>query len=111
MKGRITWKKGEPHYFIDGEEVGSMEFHAAFRPLTDDGVPGSSLVAWKRPIKSDALAVHPKQIEEARERDRRHGVSVDYTPDGRPILRDRDQRRRMMKSLGVHDNSGGYGDG
>lgn len=62
------------------------------------------------PMLSEAMAVHPDQIEEARARNRRHGVNVDYTKDGRAILNDRGQRRDLMKLEGFHDKHGGYGD-
>lgn len=112
MRGKVTWDKdGTRHYFMDGVEVTEAAFKGVVKPLDlPGGQPGASITAWKRPILSDALAVHPDQIPEAMERDRRHGIAVEYAPDGRPILRDRDTRRRMMASLGVHDRSGGYGD-
>ncbi len=59
---------------------------------------------------SEALAVHPDQIEQARARNRRHGINVDYTADGRAILMDRGQRRDMLKLEGFVDKRGSYGD-
>ena len=64
--------------------------------------------AW--PIISDALAVHPSQVQQARERNKRHGVPVWYMLDGRAILPDRAARKKLLKLEGFHDNSGGYGD-
>lgn len=66
---------------------------------------------WSKKIESDALAVHPDQIAEVVERNRKHGLHIHYLPDGRPVLEDRAQRRRLMKVEGVHDRRGGYGDG
>lgn len=64
--------------------------------------------AW--PIRSDALAVHPKQIKEAMEFDRKNGVPTDYDKYGRPELRDRKHRKRYMMLHGAFDKCGGYGD-
>ena len=62
-------------------------------------------------MKSDALAVHPDQIPEVMARNKKHGVHVEYDPkDGRAILKDRGQRRDLMRIEGFHDNNGGYGD-
>lgn len=42
--------------------------------------------AWIRPIKSDAMAVHPDQVPEARELAKKKGVPTDFLPDGRPLF-------------------------
>jgi hypothetical protein len=116
MRGRIVGFGDSTRYYI-GEpgrekQVSKTEFDEIFKPVEDLGGDGSGLIAWHKPIESDALAVHPKQIQEAMARNARHGLYIDYNPaDGRPILRDRDQRRRLMKIEKCHDNSGGYGDG
>lgn len=111
MRGKIIGHGEKKRYLIDEKEVSKEEFDQVF-PDKNEGGDGSALVCWHRPIQSDALAVHPSQITEAVERNRRHGLHIDYNPvDGRPILKDRDQRRRLMKIERVHDNSGGYGDG
>lgn len=73
-----------------------------------DPLPAQTPSAW--PILSDAMGVHPDQIPQAHERNRRHGIAVSYTPDGRAILPDRGARRDLMKLEGFHDNVGGYGD-
>ncbi len=87
---------------------------AAYRALADATVHpctvGASLVGWK-PVVSDALACHPDEIPEAMARDRQHGITTEYLPDGRAVLSSRSHRKAMMKSLGMHDNEGGYGDG
>lgn len=113
MKARIVYGSRGLRYYLDGVEVSERKFRKAQPPVASGGDPAlqvpKSCSAW--PILSDALAVHPKQIEEAMERDRRHGIQTDYAEDGRAILRDRAHRREMMRSLQVHDNNGGYGDG
>jgi hypothetical protein len=65
---------------------------------------------WSRPIKSIAMAVHPDQVQEAAEMDVKLGVPTEYTEDGRPILRDRDHRRRFMQAHGLFDRDAGFGD-
>lgn len=103
-------KFGGKRHFIDGRPATQAEVDAAF-PAKPLGVPmhgGNTSSAW--PLYSDALAVHPSQIEQARARNRKRGVAVDYLPDGRAILTDRGARRDLMKLEGVHDNHGGYGD-
>jgi hypothetical protein len=105
---------GRKHFFIDGEEVTEQAYYAASPDRFDEllaaaQAPGGHLPScW--PMKSDALAVHPKQIRAAMARNARYGVNVEYARDGRPILQDRGQRRELMKLEGVHDNEGGYGD-
>lgn len=111
MKGRIKFgEHGQPdRYFIDRNEVTKAEFDAAFppKPLGD----GSGLIGWHQPIESDALAVHPNQIVEVMERNKKHGLEIEYrADDGRPILTSREQRRKLMRIEGVHDLQGGYSD-
>jgi len=62
------------------------------------------------PLASEAMAVHPDQIPEAREHDRRHGVPTDYDRLGRPIFTSREHRKRYARSYGWRDYDGGDGD-
>ena len=62
------------------------------------------------PMLSDAMAVHPDQIQETREHAARHGVPTDFVPDGRPILLSRNHRKRYGELIGQYDRNGGYGD-
>lgn len=68
-----------------------------------------ALIVWK-PIVSRALSVHPKQVEEANARAKRHGLGIEYRPDGKPILTSRENRKKLLRLEGFHDNDGGYGD-
>lgn len=116
MRGRIVGFGERTKYYVGDpgceKEVSKEEFDELFPPVDDSGGNGSGLIAWHRPVESDALAVHPKQIPAVMERNARHGLHIDYNPeDGRPILRDRAQRRQLMKLDKAHDNNGGYGDG
>ena len=73
------------------------------------GAGGTRPSCW--PLASEALGVDPSQIAEALAFDKRNGVGgTDYTPDGRPIFRDRDHRKRYMAAHGYYDRNAGYGD-
>ena len=121
MRGEIKWLKwfdltqmkevSRKAYFINGVEVTEAEWDAAF-PVPESQ-PGDTFMCaspgiW--PLKSEALAVHPSQIAEARESALKRGVPTDFTPSGRVIFRDRAHRRAYMKAYGYHDKDGGYGD-
>lgn len=62
------------------------------------------------PMKSQALGVMPSQIKEAKDYAAKHGVSVDFTPDGDAILTSRKNRREYAELYGMYDKNGGYGD-
>lgn len=70
---------------------------------------GHTKKCW--PMVSEALAVHPSQIKDVMERNKKAGISgVSYTPSGEAIIADRGARRELMRLSGVIDRSGGYGD-
>lgn len=97
-------------FYLEGKEVTEAEYRRVF-PEPTPGLPMSSM-AWSRPQESDALAVHPSQVDEANERNRRRGCSVTYRrDDGRAIVPDRGERKKLLKIEGMHDRDGGYGDG
>lgn len=58
-----------------------------------------SLVTFK-PMTSNALKVHPDQVQEAKEFAKASGVPTDYTPDGRPIITSSRQFRRLAQIQG-----------
>ncbi len=108
----MVFRQSVWHYFLDHKEVPAEEYWAAY-PLTEaekGSQAGSSLVGWK-PIVSDALACHPKQVKEAEALAKARGVPTEFQPDGRPIFTSRSHRREYMKQHGFHDNDGGYNDG
>ena len=118
---KVYGKFGKPdRFYIDHREVDEAEFEAvceAERPKYDVS-SGDGNRPWSKPIQSDALAVHPKQIKAVMDRNARHGLHIDYNgEDGRPILKDRDQRKRLIQVEREHaipklvDHDGGYGDG
>lgn len=64
--------------------------------------------AWRK-FQSRGLAVHPKQVEQARARAKRHGiVGVDYDKKGRCLISSPAARKALLKLEGMHDESG-YG--
>ncbi len=105
----IYHRNGTVEHFIDGKSASQAEVDETFPPKKI-GVPLRAQTSTCWPMKSDALAVHPKQIKAVRERNKKHGLHIEYARDGRPILQDRGQRRDLMKIEGVHDRNGGYGD-
>ncbi|MEW6439250.1 MAG: hypothetical protein AB1508_19030 [Pseudomonadota bacterium] len=62
------------------------------------------------PMVSAFAGIHPDQIEQFREFDRRHGVPTDYTPDGDVVFESRSHRKRYCELHGLYDRNGGYGD-
>jgi hypothetical protein len=92
-------------YFLDGTEVSKAEFEVEFPPQPIIvGEPYRPTVFV--PISSEALAYHPKQIPEAREHFKKLGIGDTHIDAmGRPVLRDRQHRRRVLKALGKVDFS------
>jgi hypothetical protein len=78
---------------VDGGIVGLLhrDVIASMRVHADMG--------YQQPILSEALAIHPSQIPEARQRFPHH----EYTPDGRMVLRSHTQRNQVLRELGFHD--------
>lgn len=73
--------------------------------------PGGSLIGWTKPMLSDAYKVHQSQIPEAIARDKKHGLNIEYTSDGRPKIKSQAELRHMMRSFGHHQKNGGYSSG
>lgn len=115
VRGRVTYDRaGKATYFLGDREVPVGEFRKAlgvkpFAPDPHGCVPGGTpTTGW--PIRSEALAVHSSQVDEANARARRHGINVHYEADGTCVIPDRGNRKKLLKLEGFHDNSGGYGD-
>jgi hypothetical protein len=116
MKGKIVYgPKGKKLFFIDGKPVSRRRFDRAFPNRVCDliragkGPGGQENGAW--PMRSEALAVHPRQVEQANARNARHGVATRYDPKtGHAIIPSREDRRKLLKVEGFRDNDGGYSD-
>lgn len=63
--------------------------------------------AWRK-FQSRALAVHPKQVEAANARAKRHGIAVEYDKKGRCHISGPAARKKLMALESMHDESG-YG--
>jgi hypothetical protein len=59
----------------------------------------------KYPYFSDAMGVHPCQIQEAKEKLAKLGVRVEYTPDGRAIIESPQHRKQLAEAMGLHDRN------
>lgn len=127
MRGHIFQDGETKRYFLDGVEVTQEMYDAYFPSLifpskskyTKDDIEafvrhgkGEDLGPEHKkrlprgyPIKSDALAVHPSQREEAMEDARKRGVPTEFLRDGRPVLRDAAHRRAYLKAYGYHDRN------
>lgn len=58
------------------------------------------------PLKCEALAVHPKQVAQMNERNKKHGINVRYEPKyGIAIVPDEGEYRKLRKLEGVHHNN------
>lgn len=77
----------------------ASEFHAECREAAKAASEPSSLVSF-RPMASEALAVHPDQVPEAREDAKRRGVPVEFQPTGEPVFTSSRQFREYAKAYG-----------
>jgi putative FmdB family regulatory protein len=64
---------------------------ASMKPHTDTG--------YNQVVYSDAMGVHPSQVQEMRQKFPHH----EYLDDGRAVVRSHTQREKMMRELGMHD--------
>lgn len=97
-------------YLIDGKRVSKAEYDAALpdKPMIEDGRI-AAMFAFK-PIASDALAVHPRQVKEAIADSIKKGVPTEFLPDGRPVLRTRQHKKAYTHAYGFFDKAASYSD-
>lgn len=107
--GRIILEPDGPHYFIGETEVTREQFDARFpaKPLGEP-LPAQTVGAW--PMASEAMGVHPSQVEEATADAKKKGVTTEFDKIGRPVFTSRAHRKAYLAAYGVHDKRGGYGD-
>ena len=114
MKGSIQYHSTGRKFFLEGKEVTQEEFDEAFPNKLDElfqnGFTGEFHTTTCWPQKSEALAVHPKRINEAIDSAKKKGVPTRFDRAGRPVFESRQHRKRYLKAYGYHDNQGGYGD-
>lgn len=91
-----------------GEEMTRFHTISNYRPTTLCRCGGTATRAfgrvsahtdWNAPIKSNALMVHPSQVEAEKERLRRHGHNIEFD-DGRPILKNWREQQAVAKLCG-----------
>ena len=108
MMGKIVGDK----YFLresptdSWREVTSKRFDKAIPSKPIGTVIGHSPGCW--PMVCETVAVHPDQIEEARQAAVDYGVPTEFTKLGQPIFNDATHRYKYIKSRGFHDKNGGY---
>ncbi len=107
MTGRIRGSGAKTVYELDGKPVSKEEFFAAFPPVEEFS---ADALCASPPHKSDGLAVHPDQVEEATESAKRKGVPTEFLPDGRPVMRSRAHQKAYLKAYNFFNHDGGYGD-
>lgn len=80
--GRIVYSGSSCRYFVGDEEVTEAQWNERFPSKLDDALAAAATLAshspgcW--PMVSEALAVHPDQVDAANERARKHGIAVRY---------------------------------
>lgn len=119
MKFTVRGASGKEKYFIDKKQVTQEEFDRAWAEekarlpalgQIETGTPDNPATMgnrpWSRPILSQALQYHPRQVDEARS----HFKSVGLDPekvrnDGRVEMGDIGAKREILKRLKMHDNN------
>ena len=78
-------------------------------PANAKGGGGFASVArsYARPLKSQAMACHPEQVEDF---NKQAASGVRYLSDGTCEISSRQARNEELKLRGFVDNDGGYGD-
>lgn len=104
-------------HLIDGKEVSkrvyARELKAAMKRVKKHEMPKATAARigcanW--PLVSEALSVHPDQVQEAIDSARRKGVPTEFTKSGAPIFTSREHRKRYCEAYHFYDRQGGYGD-
>ncbi len=104
-------------YFVEGAEVSKRQFYRARQTgkmpkvrkvvaASETGIIGCGN-GW--PLKLLSLKAHPKQAQQMRDRAKRHGISVEYTNEGHPIIPDLGNYKKLMALEGVHQRNSFYG--
>lgn len=108
---------GNPvRYFLNDVEVSKEEHDAAHAnklgELVGTAPTGRAPLVGNQgyPKKSLALSVHPEQVAEARERNRKHGIDAGYDADGTCTVNSREAQKKLVKVSGFFNKDAGYGD-
>lgn len=109
MRKQIRFEKGKMVFLIGDREVTREEFDRGM-PDKEVAVPLEAHLPSCWPMRSEALACHPDQVQEMNERNAKHGIGTRYEADGTAVIPDRGDRKRLLRLEGYHDKGGGYGD-
>ncbi len=114
MHGVIATEGGKKVYRLDGVVVSKKDFYRTFKPkktvesaLAHVGLTKKG-AGW--PKTSIVMGVHPRSVKAANERNAAAGVGVRYLEDGRAVVPDRNEQKKLLKLRKMHNNDGGYGD-
>ncbi len=113
MKGCIKTECGKSAYFVNGVRVSKREFYNTFRPAKVTSAlahVGLTKKGQGWPKTSIVMGVHPKSVRAANERNIAAGVGVRYLENGRAVVPDRNEQKKLLKLRKMHNNDGGYGD-
>jgi hypothetical protein len=105
-------RRKKVRYKINGKEVARTEFNKNPK----EGVPTLQNSDHWRGYVSQGLGCHSSQIDSLNEEAKKHGITgVRYRKDkhggGVCEVSSRKQRAKLLKSRGLVDNDGGFGDG
>lgn len=110
MRGVIRGHEPDTTYWMDGKQVSKEAFDLAFPRVHTEAQHAEGLMGWE-PLLSDAMAVHPKQVDEAEADAKKKGVPTEFEREfGRPIFTSRAHRKAYIAAYSIHDRNGGYGD-
>ncbi len=113
MTGKIVGEGKSTRYFVDGVQVSKRKFEKAFPPKPVSASRAHRYGQW--PMKSDAMAVRPKQLELAKKLDRERGAPpTEYVQSGdgytaHPVFTSESHKRKFIRAHKMHDNNSFYG--
>lgn len=100
MRTRITKSDGTVLYLVNGKPVSEQEYYRLPKQKK-----GQGLIGWKKPLVSDALAVHPNLIDEAVAGAKKHGVPTEFNSEGQPLFTSEAHKRKYLKAYGYLDKT------
>lgn len=103
---RFTDSTGLEVYMMGGQEVTAEEYHRALGTDLLDGEVVGTLHPKGWPMASEAMEVHPSQVELAKKLDKKRGAPpTEYNRLGQPIFTSERHKRAFIKVHGCHDNN------
>lgn len=71
---------------------------------------GRQHFAYIWPMVSYAAGVSPEQVPEMQKIDKENGVPTEYTPEGDPVFRSPQHRKKYCEAHGLYDRNAGLSD-